>query len=492
MLDTANLVVENNIFDLTFIPANEHAFGTIIINIDNNENITVGKGHVRVTGNIATGSVAYDYKNHLSQIYAINDTNDAAPIFKGTSGQKADGANFYVTDIIFSISNGSGVVYDKWTRDTVDGWTSNLFEQVFTADTILHSASKVLMRGEEVIIGNNHIHKSCGIATTSECKHEGLGTHGEIKYEEISLNNPFPTSGAYYVSNDMNNIGEIVLTNDLYLCLNGNKITGVNFVGEGYTVYITSCEKENKIVSTQTKYLMNNGYLQILGGMSSINVEVDKLLSTTQNITREGSSAFYNVIMRPTSEETDYLIYSSIPRDVIISSVSITDYVLAEDKRLVNIALSGDDKATIKVINTKIENVKTASQVIFYFSRGIVLYKDNIVENVEAGHSIVWVTTYTEMTLEGTNIFKDNTVTTENPIFMTYAETSKTYNTGDLIFDHNKVANANILRLRYYAEFNNTGNIKFINGNEAKRIFAIGESGEGIVNFAGNLTMTRK
>ena len=56
---------------------------------------------MRVTGNIATGSVAYDEKNHLSQIYAMNVTNELASIFKGR--QKEDGANFYV---IFSIANG--------------------------------------------------------------------------------------------------------------------------------------------------------------------------------------------------------------------------------------------------------------------------------------------------------------------------------------------------------------------------------------------------
>ena len=148
----------------------------------------------RVTGNIATGSVAYDEKNHLSQIYAINVTNELASIVKGTLGQKEDGANFYV---IFSIANGWGVVFEKWTRDTVKRYTPTLFEEVFTTDTIVHDTVKVFMKEDNIIIGNNHAHKACGIAKTSECLHDGISSHDdEITYEEVNVNKPFPKEGA--------------------------------------------------------------------------------------------------------------------------------------------------------------------------------------------------------------------------------------------------------------------------------------------------------
>ena len=85
--------------------------------------------------------------------------------------------------------------------------------------------------------------------------------------------------------------------------MNGKKITEVRFVGGGYTVYITLCEEEeeSKVVVNQANYLINNGYAQILGGTSSINVEVDKIMSADQSIDREGSYVFYNTIMRPIS-----------------------------------------------------------------------------------------------------------------------------------------------------------------------------------------------
>ena len=101
----------------------------------------------------------------------------------------------------------------------------------------------------------------------------------------------------------------------------------------------------------------------------------------------------------------------------MISNVSIANYSLVEGKRLINIALTGDNRETVKIIKTKVENVKTTNQTIFYFNRGAVLYKDNEVENVEAGHSIVWATEYTELTMEGENIFKNNTISTNNSIF---------------------------------------------------------------------------
>ena len=203
------------------------------------------------------------------------------------------------------------------------------------------------------------------------------------------------TKGSQYLLTDREE-SQITLTGDLYLCLNGKKITEVRFVGGGYTVYITLCEEEeeSKVVVNQANYLINNGYAQILGGTSSINVEVDKIMSADQSIDREGSYVFYNTIMRPIREGTDYLINSQIARDIVISNVSIANYSLAEGKRLINIALTGDNRETVKIIKTKVENVKTTNQTIFYFNRGAVLYKDNEVENVETGHSIVWATEY--------------------------------------------------------------------------------------------------
>ena len=128
--------------------------------------------------------------------------------------------------------------------------------------------------------------------------------------------------------------------------MNGKKITGVRFVGGGYIVYITNCEEEeeSKVVVNQANFLISNGYAQIIGGTSSINVKVDKIMSADQSIDREGSYVFYNTIMRPIREGTDYLINSQIARDIVISNVSIANYSLAEGKRLINIALTGDNR----------------------------------------------------------------------------------------------------------------------------------------------------
>ena len=61
---------------------------------------------------------------------------------------------------------------------------------------------------------------------------------------------------------------------------------------------------------------------------------------------------------------------------------------------MINIALTGNNRETVKIIKTKVENVKITNQIIFYFNRGAELHKDNEAENVEAGHSIVWATEY--------------------------------------------------------------------------------------------------
>ena len=127
------------------------------------------------------------------------------------------------------------------------------------------------------------------------------------------------TKGSQYLLTDREE-SQITLTGDLYLCLNGKKITEVRFVGGGYTVYITNCEEEeeSKVVVNQANFLISNGYAQIIGGTSSINVKVDKIMSADQSIDREGSYVFYNTIMRPISEGTDYLINSQIARDIVI------------------------------------------------------------------------------------------------------------------------------------------------------------------------------
>ena len=67
------------------------------------------------------------------------------------------------------------------------------------------------------------------------------------------------TKGSHYLLTDREE-SQITLTGDLYLCLNGKKITGVRFVGGGYTVYITNCqeEEESKVVVNQANYLISN------------------------------------------------------------------------------------------------------------------------------------------------------------------------------------------------------------------------------------------
>ena len=367
LVGNANLIVEDNKFDVTLIPIDSYPFGALIIYLDRNDVIKVGKGYVRVTGNIATGSVTYDDKNHLSQIYAINNTTDTNPIFKNTTGQKVDGANFYVEDIIFSAANGSGIVFENWTRDTVNGWTQTLFEEVFTADTILHGAAKVLMNGDDVIIGNNHIHKACGIATTSECKHDGVPSHSdEITYEEVNINKPFPTEGAYYIPKDIENVGEVVLTDDLYLCLNGRTVKGIKFSGN-YNVIITNCAKKDiEIISNAGDTVFNNNKTaQILAGVGSIKVLTDALVDGA-NVEK---ILLHNAILEPVDDEepTNKVVINvaNTNAEFVISSVSITEYKSGQN--IINSVADINVYGLNAVYNQSNERfINTTKDIIFY------------------------------------------------------------------------------------------------------------------------------
>jgi len=57
------------------------------------------------------------------------------------------------------------------------------------------------MDGDNVVIAPPHVHKICGISTTSECEHKGIAEHtkdngGIIRYNELLSDEEFPTSRA--------------------------------------------------------------------------------------------------------------------------------------------------------------------------------------------------------------------------------------------------------------------------------------------------------
>ena len=57
------------------------------------------------------------------------------------------------------------------------------------------------MDGDNVVIAQPHVHKICGISTTSECEHKGIAEHtkdngGIIRYNELLSDEEFPTSRA--------------------------------------------------------------------------------------------------------------------------------------------------------------------------------------------------------------------------------------------------------------------------------------------------------
>ena len=146
----------------------------------------------------------------------------------------------------------------QWDDTTTDD--INAFSTIFKADNYYYIDKTVKVENGYAALANSsstHVHKVCGIDTTATCEHVEIAEHTEsIEYRRLETELSDVASRvrgyaatdetAYYYLDD-----DVILTTaetwtlqrDVYICLNGHSMTGMNITGGAKNLYICNCKK---------------------------------------------------------------------------------------------------------------------------------------------------------------------------------------------------------------------------------------------------------
>ena len=371
-----------------------------------------------------TGASQSHKNNHMYGIYSDN-TNG---FIEQTSG-KILAKQSEIDSIAFSSDKGYGTIYKNWTKNNVSEWTSSIYKSVFKADTTLNEELLVQMDGKNVVINKAHTHKECGISTTSICQHTGIASHSEaIQYDSFTKEDEFPTEGAIYLTEEIENVGSITLTKDLYICLNGFNLKGIKFIGgEEYKVVITNCQdNEVEVKGIDDDYLFENVSGSVVTEKGDIKVVSDGLFTSTSD--KVDKFELYNANITPVSTPSNVSLINVTNGKTVIEIVDteISGYDTT-DKPLINTNADITVKdSTIKDNNTNAEIIKvtgdktltlddvafdnntTGSDLINVTGDVVADGKVEITDN-EVGGSIISATK--DITTNDELVITDNTVT---------------------------------------------------------------------------------
>ena len=248
-----------------------------VLYIDNNQNISIGHSSINIYGNITTGNYKSDIKNHLYGIYSNNENG----FIKQKTSTKFIATNSYVDNVAFGNDSGRGIIYTNWNSHTIDGYNDYLYQKVFVADILKSARLSVSMNNSNVVIDSLHRHKLCGVDVEVDCNHKNISNHNLLNNGIATYNNliNLQTSlvgGYYYIDKNYDNMININLTSDLYICLNGYNITNINFLGNGHNVYITNCQKkEVNIVGLNDKPLFDDTNVNVITSKGKINIKAN-------------------------------------------------------------------------------------------------------------------------------------------------------------------------------------------------------------------------
>ena len=150
---------------------------------------------------------------------------------------------------------------------------------------------------ETVLYGKfiEHWHKICGVASNSVCNHALTSTHSEtyrylefIKEDltEEQIIEKLASGGKYYLSSPLvfDTLKEVVIKNDLYLCLNGYNAKNVIFKSQNNeTLYITNCSEEKISVlnNESAETLFTDLNVEIYGNNNNLVVNSNEVYTQT-------------------------------------------------------------------------------------------------------------------------------------------------------------------------------------------------------------------
>ena len=193
-----------------------------------------------------------------------------------------------------------------------------------------------------------HIHKICGTESGADCKHDGLASHGDaVEYEALTSiyirRHGFPTSGNFFLFENLTITTEVTISNTLNLCLNGKTLNFVKFTSsDRQKVNIANCQDENGVVNTEAgEILFDNVVPSILSVKGTIDVYADQVVAF-ENATSVDRIEIFNTSFRPVSSSvTGNIVFGTSYSTengsrVFIASSSISNYNLTSGSLILN------------------------------------------------------------------------------------------------------------------------------------------------------------
>ena len=388
---TGSLIIENN----EIVVDTAGSDNTIIAAIYAQPKLymMLGSGKFVIRNNNAIGSEANKaLKDHMFGLYAKN----VLGFIKQIDGTKFNTSTNVVENVAFDTLDRTGVIYLDWVTGADN---KDKFADVFTADNF--DASIPLEFNIDEAYGHLrisdgtplHAHKTCGLDGNTKCNHTGLDNSHEVYiYNKIMPNQKLLTEGAIYLDGDYDYSTieqDLVLTDNLFVCLNGYGLSNIRIYPGDYHVYITNCNTKESYISglDSSSSLIQNGYFHILGGVSVINIQANSLWSSpnTDEAT-DRSIELYNAYITPRSESYDArnIVYCGAKDgyNIKIASVSITGH-----KKCFSVfRLNTNNGSVINMQDVKVSNVDIYGEHTFYFSgndnTNKMFMKNCVIDNV--------------------------------------------------------------------------------------------------------------
>ena len=119
-----------------------------VIYIDETETLDIGNGHIVVDGSKALYNGA-ETDNYA--LYGILSKNTSGFINQ-IAGTKIDAVNSKMTGIGFDSNDATGTIYTDWDAAHVEGYTDDIYKQVFSADKSRSRTLSVEHRDDDVVI----------------------------------------------------------------------------------------------------------------------------------------------------------------------------------------------------------------------------------------------------------------------------------------------------------------------------------------------------
>ena len=193
-----------------------------------------------------------------------------------------------------------------------------------------------------------HKHKICGLYTEGSCMHNGVLAHvGFVEYEALTsvyIRSPgFPTSGNFFLFEDLTITTEVTVSDTLNLCLNGKTLNFVKFTSsDRKEVNIGNCQVANASIRAAAGEILFDGVVpKLLSVGGPIDIYADSVIAF-ENATSVDRIESLNIAFRPVS--------SSVTRNVVfgtsysaengsrvfIASSSISNYNLTSGSLILN------------------------------------------------------------------------------------------------------------------------------------------------------------